>query len=199
MCQLLESIKIKDNKAVALKYHLSRMRNASLELWETTEPAPNMKEIQESLDALDPDTVYKLRLLYSRDNYEFEIQAYNARKIESLKIVHHDNLDYHLKWADRDALDHLFAQREEHDDILIVKNGMVTDSYYCNVAFKKNDLWYTPAEPLLKGTKRKQLLDAGLILEMPIDIESIQQFEAICLFNAMLDWQSITLNTDQIF
>ena len=52
-------------------------------------------------------------------------------------------MEYNYKWEDRSQLDALYAKRENVDDILIVKNGLITDTLYANIAFEKSGQWFT--------------------------------------------------------
>ena len=62
-------------------------------------------------------------------------------------------------------LNSLFQIRQDKDDILIVKNGLLTDTSIANIALYDGNDWYTPLHPLLKGTKRAELLDKGVLKE----------------------------------
>jgi 4-amino-4-deoxychorismate lyase len=50
------------------------------------------------------------------------------------------------------------SNAEGCDDIIIVRNGFVTDASYANLIFRKGDEWFTPATFLLAGTMRAFLL-----------------------------------------
>ena len=41
---------------------------------------------------------------------------------------------------------------------------------------------------LLQGTKRAQLLEAGIILEADLTLENLRKAEKVSLFNAMIDF-----------
>ncbi|MBK8052928.1 MAG: hypothetical protein IPK35_06555 [Saprospiraceae bacterium] len=49
----------------------------------------------------------------------------------------------------------MFAKRDGNDEIIIVKDDKVTDAFYFNIVCCKDESFYTPAEPLLFGTKRQ--------------------------------------------
>jgi 4-amino-4-deoxychorismate lyase len=48
-------------------------------------------------------------------------------------------------------------------------------------------MWFTPAFPLLKGTKRQYYLENGVILEKEIKISDLHQYKMARLINAMID------------
>ena len=80
----------------------------------------------------------------------------------------------------------LYNSKQEADDILIVKNGWVTDSSYANLIFKLGDKWITPASYLLNGTMRQQLIERGEIQCEPISLVDIGKFANVKLINSMV-------------
>ena len=104
-----------------------------------------------------------------------------------------DTLDYTYKSAGREPLNCLFALRGACDDILIVKQGLLTDTSIANIALSDGTHWYTPAHPLLKGTRRAALLEEGILQEKDIRPEDLPSFSTVRLFNAMIDWGELEL------
>ena len=98
-------------------------------------------------------------------------------------------LMYGHKYADRQAINTLFARRGAADDILLVRDGLLTDTSYANVALFDGKCWYTPAHPLLEGTQRARLLAEGILHPIDIRPADLPRFESIKLINAMLDWE----------
>jgi 4-amino-4-deoxychorismate lyase len=135
--------------------------------------------------------IYKIRVLYDQFVREIEFSPYQYRSIQSLKVVHHESIDYHIKYTDRQILQQLFDQRGDCDDIIIVKNGFVGDSYTANLLFFDGKNWYTPTTPLLKGTKRQFLLDQGVISEKEIREEDIKSYQKVGLINALIDFEEM--------
>jgi 4-amino-4-deoxychorismate lyase len=75
-----------------------------------------------------------------------------------------------------------------HDsDVLIVKNGLITDTSFANIAFSDGNKWYTPDTPLLKGTQRAYYLAQGILTERRISPADLRGFTKARLINAMLD------------
>ena len=131
-------------------------------------------------------------MLYDRID-TIEIHSYTQRTINTLCLVE-GMVDYTYKTTDRQDLQNLYNQRGNYNDILIVKEGMITDSYYANVAFHDGSSWYTPASPLLKGVQRQYLLDQRIIQVRDIFANSLNQYKQVKLFNSMMDWKNISLN-----
>ena len=90
-----------------------------------------------------------------------------------------------MKYTDRSLINTLFAQRGACDEIIIIKNGKVTDCSIGNLIFRQGKKWYTPDTPLLLGTQREKLLQEGKIQECTIFQEDIVNFDEIKIINAM--------------
>ena len=102
-------------------------------------------------------------------------------------MVCDDSIGYDYKSVDRSALNALVTKRGNCDEIVIVKNGMVTDSSYTNLALYDGHEWLTPRRPLLLGTKRAFLLDQGLLKEADLTLADLRRAQRVSLFNAMID------------
>ncbi len=188
MSLLFESIRIENGKFENLVYHEQRMKRSLKALFGVDEPFDLEADL---LHVPVPDeSIYKCRLIYDDERRQLELEEYRPRIVKSLKIVEHDKINYEFKYTDRKTLNHLFSLREQCDDVLIVKRGLVTDTSYANVAFRKGKEWFTPWQPLLKGTMRQQLLEYDKIHEEEITLRDIQDFEAVKIFNAMLRFDS---------
>ena len=129
---------------------------------------------------------------------EISFERYTAGKVSSLKLIEAP-IDYPFKFADRKTLNTLLAQKDDCDEILITRNGLITDTSYSNVVFNKGDQYFTPKNPLLNGTKRQKLLREGRIREKEIVVDALGQYERVYLINAMLDLgDNISLPVDYI-
>ena len=177
MSRLIETIRLVDGKLENLDYHLKRMK-ASL---------PSLEwSIGEKFDVDLPRGVYKLRILYDSNEKTFEITPYKIRPVRSLKLVVDNNIVYDHKFEDRSELERLVAQRGNCDDVLIIKNNLVTDVSYANIIFRSGDQWFTPDSFLLNGTMRQSLLDRRKISERRISVDNLAEFTHFKLINAML-------------
>lgn len=179
----LETIKIKDGIPCNLAYHLRRMQETS-ERFFSSHPKPEKEQLLPPPDLCKG--VVKCRILYDSEIQEITHTPYRFRTIRTLRLVEDDTINYPFKYADRYALDKLLLQKEDCDEILIVKQGMITDTSYSNVVFEKDRILYTPSSYLLNGTKRQFLLENKIIRECPIHQRDIRQFDRIYLINSMI-------------
>ena len=189
MSPLVESLKLKDGYLQNMEYHQNRMNQALNELFPESAGIDLEKEI--TIPEQYKSGIYKVRILYSDTIEKIEIEPYIFRTIQKLKVVYHESIDYHLKFTDRQILQELFAQRGDCDDIIIVKNGFVSDSFAGNLLFFDGETWFTPTTPLLKGTKRQFLLDQGIILEKEIREKDLHSYQKVGIINAMIDFKEM--------
>lgn len=180
----IETIKVVDGKFLNLPYHMERMHATMIAFFNTTMFVELwIGDIPEELRT----GVVKCRIIYSHRSVKVEYERYQLRKIGSLNLVNADNLDYPFKYADRTCFNFLLEQKGNCDDILIVKDGYITDTSYSNVVFENTSGLYTPSTCLLAGTKRKQLLEKGIITQAEIKVEDIQKYNKLHIINAMID------------
>jgi len=197
MFRFIETIRYQNGVLHHMEYHNERFNRTRKEFCK----CHKYKKIEDIIEIPSglSSTVYKCRLIYGRLIEKTEFLPYRIKEITQLKLVYNDTIDYSWKFKDRQAIDELMKQRGECDDIIIVKNGHLTDASYANLAFYDGDQWYTPASPLLKGIMRTMLLDKGLLREADIRPEDIKRYSKIRLINSMMDLdEGIELNTSAI-
>jgi 4-amino-4-deoxychorismate lyase len=184
-------MKLKDGLIQNLEYHQSRLNRSMDELFPQVRKIDLIQEI--SIPENYTSGIFKMRVLYRQTIDQIEVISYEPRSIHSLKVVYHESIDYHLKYTDRQILQELYAQMADCDDIIIVKNGFVTDSFAGNLLFFDGTKWFTPSTPLMKGTKRQLLLEQGLIVEKEIREEDIRNYQKVGLINAMIDFEEMPI------
>lgn len=179
---LLETIKIVDGEPLHLDYHQQRVENSLRTL--------NLKNNFSLNDHLNPpkDGIYRCRVIYNESILKIEYFPYTFSAINSLKLIHCDTIDYSLKYENRDQLNTLFDLRIDCDDILIVKDSLLTDTSKANVAFFDGSKWFTPATPLLYGTTRARLLDENKIFEKSLHVSDLSNFSKVAVLNALVDF-----------
>lgn len=189
MCQYIETIQIKKGVVCNIDYHTRRMNATRATFWKDCKPLNLMDYIRYEGD----EECIKCRVVYSHTIEEIAYTPYRIRPVHTLRILHQNTMEYAYKSTDREKINALLAQKDMCDDILIIRNGKITDTSIANIALFDNTGWYTPKHPLLKGTKRAELLDKGIIREEDISIEELFNYTHITLFNAMIDFGKIKI------
>ncbi len=193
---MFETIRINNGRAANLSYHNRRMNESRRELFGCADTIDLNAVI--AVPEEHRDGRRKCKVVYSDRVHEVLFESYQARAIRSLKIVTCDDIDYSHKYTDRESINALFRLRGRCDDILIVKNGLVTDTSFSNIAFHDGSRWITPRSCLLRGTRRDQLISQGTIIEDDIRAGDIAAFRKASLINAMLDLGETVVETENI-
>lgn len=196
MVQLVESIKILNGRCYNLSLHEARANRSRKELFHLDTPI-HLKYFIDIPEAFQHGLV-KCRIVYDTNVRQVTYHEYAVRNIHALKLIFSDHINYHHKFVERSELDHLFSQKGDCDEIIIVKHGWVTDAYYYNLVFEKNGRFYTPLHPLLPGVQRQKLLNIGHISAIAIHHDNIQEYDQVHLINALTTLHQITLKTNQI-
>lgn len=196
MSRLIESIQLNFGRFHRLHYHQARMDYAIQQNF-SSKSSINLAEFLQSQSY--PQTgLIKCRIVYTQLIEKIEFIPYTPSPISSLKIVHDNEIDYTFKFEDRTRIQSLLQQRQYCDDVLIIKNGFVTDTSYCNILFYDGYQWITPITPLLKGTMRQMLIDAAEIKEERITIQDITSFKKFRLINSMLGFDGPEIEVSRI-
>ncbi len=179
--ELLETIKIEDGQVMNIEWHNRRCNKSRLELFDEKK----LLNLEEFIKP-PPKGLYRCRILYDNEVNSIEYIPYSPKKIKSLKIIQSD-IDYKYKYNDREELNKLLDNA--YDDIIIEKNGFLTDTTIANIAFFDGEKWITPLKPLLEGTIREKLLSEEFLILKNIKSEDIKNFLHFALMNAMIGFQ----------
>lgn len=196
MSLLFESICVLNGCVLNPKWHELRYHSAYSKLFGESPKKSLLAGLQIPIEFQAGKV--KLKIIYGQNQKEFSFQHYKTQKIETLKIVHHDELDYSRKYNDRRTLNKLFSFKENCDDVLIVKNSEVTDTSYGNVIFFDGKNWITPKNPLLKGTCRARLISDGKVSEQVIRVEDLKSLKGVKVINAMRDLEQKMIPIENI-
>lgn len=196
MCQYVETIKVVNNCALNLAYHNARFIETQAKVFglvwsEHIEHfLPNVPLQAEPI---------KVRIVYDCNGVvETSFETYNRRALTSLKLIENNEIDYTYKSTNRLLLNELYAMKQQESDVLIVKNGLITDTSYCNVALFDGHRYLTPAQPLHKGTTLTRLLHEKKLTSCPISPHDLHQFEFLSPFNAMIELGEIKIDINAI-
>jgi len=187
---LIETIRIQNGRVRNIEYH-NRRCNSSRKALFGSKNNLDLRPVIDATQVKSPEV--KCRITYDQEIKNVEYESYTFLPIKSLAYIEIGNFNYSFKFANRKALDQFYNQRGDKDDILMLKNRMITDTYYANVALLKDEKWFTPRNPLLKGTCRERLLHIGKIIESEMHIDQIESFDAITTFNSMIPFKRIVI------
>lgn len=190
-----EVIKLKDGIFHNLSLHIERMNRTCLHFYnQTIRP----ESFIQNIPADSREGLIKCRVVYSDKVEQVTFTPYAFKEIKTVAIVHDDTIDYSYKSTDRSKLNRLLEE-SGCDEIILIKDGFVTDSSAANLVLKDSSGLYTPGTYLLPGTKREHLLQKGIITERVVQAEALANVDCIYLINAMIDLEDkIIINPNQL-
>ncbi len=183
--ELLETIQIKNGQFQHIEYHNKRFNNSRLE-WFGLNDFQYIENLIEIPFECSGGT-FRCRVVYDKEIRGLTISPYIHKEIKTLKLVNIGDWEYSHKYADRSFMSNLLEENKDFDEVIMVKNGLITDCTIANLAFWDGTNWFTPSTPLLEGTKRQQLLDNQKIMETEIEVEDLKKYKGVCLVNAFRD------------
>jgi len=180
---LLETIKIEDGQIHNLSYHQKRCTKSRQVLFNSQDTLSLDSHIKAPSKGL-----YRCRILYSTHIHSIEYIPYKEKEILLLKVIS-SSIEYPFKYAHRDRLNQLLTTEDNVDEIIIEREGYLTDTTISNIAFFNGQHWITPAKPLLEGTMRARLLDEGFLHIADIKQGNLENYTQVALMNAMIGFK----------
>ena len=188
MYRFIESIKVEDQKIFLVELHQQRMNETFSHFG---------KDCKIDIYSLfihlehEEDGLYKFRLEYDlENNVTQQILPYAVSEHDDFELVINNTIDYSFKSADRTEFQQM-KKDSGADEIIIVKDGQMTDSSYSNLLFLKDKKWFTPKTYLLNGVMRQSLLSSKKIQETEITLDNIETFSHFQLINALNDFDEM--------
>lgn len=184
----IETIRLANGAFQNLDLHQARMERTCREVFGTKAPPLILNDLVAETRSIG---FFKCRVTYSRHIEKIEFEPYTPTPPRSLCLVECDDIDYHLKYADRSCLRTLRTLAKDKDDILIVRHGLLTDTSYANIVLHTPHRLLTPARPLLEGVMRQRLIADGTLCRAeltPADLlpGNTLGITAVSIINAML-------------
>ncbi len=191
--KLIETIQLKiENKKWKIEnfnYHLQRVQK-SFEYFKWKFNKKEWEDLKWKMENKKwKNEKIRVRVIYCKNGIEsIEIFPIKKRDFKKFKIVYSD-INYNFKYLNREKLNSL--KKSNFDEIIIVKNSLITDTTISNIAFFDGKIWLTPKYPLLKGTKREELIKKGILKTENIHTSDLKYFKKIALINAILGFYII--------
>ena len=186
MSRFIETIRADHGVPAPLEYHQERV-DKTLRDWDCAFSL----DLDEALGSISipPFEKSRIRVEYGVKGLEcIQVTEYRMKPIGSIAWVPIGDRDYRYKYADREWI-YACLERSGCDEVIMVKDGFVTDASIANLAFYDGRQWITPDTPLLSGTRRRYLLDAGVLHEAPVRPADLRHFSRMRLVNAMIPWE----------
>ena len=185
MCLFIETICYKQGQFQRIELHNERFNRTRQQFFGLQIPLLHL-ELLLSVPLDLKDKTVKCTVTYGTDIVRIDYSLYQIRPVNSLQMVVDDTIDYAFKYADRTKLNSLFNLKHQSDDILIIKNGFITDTSYANIVFKKEDKWYSPSNSLLKGTRIDSYISDGIVAPALFHPSDLPFYSEARIVNSMI-------------
>lgn len=196
MCLLFETICIINGKVQNISFHNKRMNKSRFELFNSVKTI----NIQDIICIHLPfcSGVVKCKIVYNDEIIDVAFEKYRKREIESFTLIYSPGIEYNHKYCNRNSIEKLKVGLQNNEEIIIVIDNMIKDTSFSNIVFFDGTIWLTPANPLLKGTKREFLIKSNKIKESCIYVNDLKKFKYFKLINAMLDFETEKLYSVEV-
>ncbi|MDN5094505.1 aminotransferase class IV family protein [Aliarcobacter butzleri] len=176
-----ETIKCEDFEVFNLDYHQKRVANTiGLNI-----------NLQEYINPISEELL-RCKLIYGENGVVDVLYfPYKKREIKSFKIIFDNEIEYSKKYLNRAKLDELYEKRDDCDEVIIIKNEIVTDTTIANIAIFYENSWITSKNCLLGGTTRARLLEEKKLFEKDITLDMLKNASKVALMNAMIGFDEI--------
>ena len=178
-----ESIRCINKKADNLYYHQQRiLKTTGLKICLSKIIKPKQNDL------------IKCKVIYNNNGIiTIEYSKYKESILKSFLLVHDNNLEYTYKKLDRNNINKLKlnAIKRNIDDIIIIKNKLVTDTSISNIAILFDNNWITPKMPLLRGTMMEKMIKRKKLISKNIDINMLCNAKSFAIMNAMIGFKQI--------
>ncbi|MDN5107181.1 aminotransferase class IV family protein [Aliarcobacter butzleri] len=176
-----ETIKCEDFEVFNLDYHQKRVANTiGLNI-----------NLQEYINPISEELL-RCKLIYDENGVVDVLYfPYKKREIKSFKIIFDNEIEYSKKYLNRAKLDELYEKKDDCDEVIIIKNEIVTDTTIANIAIFYENSWITSKNCLLGGTTRARLLEEKKMFEKDITLDMLKNASKVALMNAMIGFDEI--------
>ena len=198
---LFETIKYFNGRLLNLEFHQKRVDRSFSEFFKL-KTSLNLSKLLANHPIFQGlpvgSEIWRIRVDYNKKDTLVKVSPYYKRLIKTLQPLDIGEYTYSHKYANRKTLLYFYDQKGLADEVLLVRNGLLTDTSYSNIALWDGCNWFTPKSPLLMGTKRNSLLASGRLQEMKLYLKDISNFKVISLINSMLDLEDTQIQIPSI-
>ncbi len=190
MSLFFESIKLQNGIPKHLSYHQARVDRTYHNYW-GTDTKLDLSSLIHNTPRQTSAVLAKCKIIYDKNGVlSITDSIYHPKTIKNLKITEiktHERYPY--KHLDRSWIDAYTQDLPPDTDTLFIRDGLVLESSYTNVALLKNNKWYTPSNPLHKGTTLERFVLSGHLIPSEIPVHALDDYKELRLFNAILGWR----------
>jgi 4-amino-4-deoxychorismate lyase len=187
MSLFFETIRFQDGEFSLLDYHEERLNRTRREVFNATVPLRISNYLE---DTPEGNGLFRCRIIYGKQVESVCFESYSLAIHRKVGFHEDPGMDYSYKYLERLSLTEA-VKGSSADDVIILKNGFLTDASYSNLALFDGTNWVTPETHLLAGVKRAYLVDQGYLKIRKIKRGDLSNYSRIAFINAMRDFELV--------
>ena len=186
--EFIETVLVENGNILNLEHHLKRIQRTIKHFKWKMDISEKLKIKSEKLKTKK----LRIRITYNQwDIKTIEFFPIKERRFTKFKIININHFNYSFKYKNRKFFTFYSKLFPQFDEFILVKNNLITDTTISNLAFFTGSEWLTPKYPLLKGTKREELINKKLLKEENIHKSDLKYFKKMAMINAILGFREI--------
>ncbi len=186
MSLFFETIKIENSKIYNLKQHNSRLNKTIKSVFGKKTDF----DLKNFITHPQNNTIYRCKVIYDTKIKNISFHPYAIKKFQNFICVKSD-ISYPFKSIDRSKIENLLRLNSKFDDIIIIKENLITDTSIANIAIYDGLNWFTPKHPLLKGTLRASLIEQNSLKTKDFGVKELKSSVKIAIMNAMIGFYEL--------
>ncbi len=181
----VETICLIDGEPRLLRYHNRRLNHTRKMIFGSTD----FIDLADYIPKETQKGKQKLRVLYDETILSVKVSDYQINELQEISAVTIDpTFSYTYKSSDRNYFAQLLEEQNAQD-LVLIQNNLITDTTFCNLIFSDGTRWLTPAQPLLEGCMRQNLIENHGVLPAIIRTEDLDKLISFKRINAMRSFE----------
>lgn len=176
-----ETIKSIDGNLQNIEFHQKRFENTRKALFKQSDEISLREHI-----SVPKQGTYRVKVEYNNKIQNVTCKEYEETRVFKKFLLCNADFEYAFKFCERECF---CKPKHGADEILFLKNNLLSDTTIANIALMKDGVWFTPKKPLLKGTTRERLLEQGLLKEDNLGINDLKIAQKFAIMNALIGFK----------
>ncbi len=186
MSLFFETIRIQNGKIYNLNLHQKRLDQTIKAIFKK----PSQISLEKEITIPKGDALFRCKVIYDTKIKDINFYPYTPKHIEKIALVD-SSISYRYKSTNRSCFEELLKNHPNYDDILIIKDDLLRDTTIANIALYDGLNWYTPTNPLLKGTYREYMIRQKELKMKNLTKKELKICTKFAIMNAMIGFKEL--------